>query len=90
MNTLLTKLIEFADRHARIINVLSIVWLVISIASWMPFLPIPEIPYVTDRNFWVSSAIWNTLWWGFAYPVIAKHRQKLNTLSQTAKSEDEQ
>jgi len=92
MDAALTKLIELADRHERAIDVLSVAWFIISCATWMPFLPIPEIPYVTDRNFWVSSAIWNTLWWGFAHPVIDNHRKKMEadkpeSLSQETQSD---
>ena len=82
MDAVLTKLIEFADRHERIIDVLSTAWFVISCASWMPFLPIPEIPYVTDKNFWVASGIWNVAWWGFAHPIINSHREKMAKLEQ--------
>lgn len=82
MDGILTKLIEFADRHERAIDIFSVVWFVISCASWMPFFPIPEIPYVTDRNFWVSSGVWNVFWWGFAHPIISNHREKLDAATK--------
>ena len=78
MDSTLTRIIEFGDRHQRIITIVSGIWLVISTATWMPFWPLPDIPYVTDRNFWVSSAIWNTVWWGMANPALYAHRKKMD------------
>ena len=88
MDDILTKVIDFADRHERAIDILSVAWFVISCASWLPILPIPEIPYVTDRNFWVTSGIWNAVWWGFAHPMINNHRKKLKAQREQNQIED--
>ena len=70
------------------IDIFSVTWFVISCASWLPILPIPEIPYVTDRNFWVTSGIWNAVWWGFAHPMINNHRKKLKAQREQNQIED--
>ena len=77
MDRFLTWVIEFADRNQRTIDILSGAWLVFSLASWIPFIPIPEIPYVTDDNFWIASTVWNVVWWSFAHPQISAHRSKM-------------
>ena len=89
MGAFLNKVVEFADRHARTINVISIAWFIISCASWIPFMGIPEIPYITDRNFWISSAVWNFAWWGFAFPIITEHRKKMKAAAKQDALADE-
>jgi hypothetical protein len=89
MDAILTKIIQFADRNERAIDVASVAWLGISAATWMPFLPIPEIPYVTDQNFWISSAVWNVAWWGFAHPMLENHRKKLEAEQEQAQAGDD-
>jgi len=77
LDTLLTKALELGDRCKKPISWAGAVWLFISAASWVPWMPIPEIPYVTDSNSWVLSGAWNAIWWGLAYPALDKHRAKL-------------
>ena len=88
MDALLTRIVEFADRHERAIDVASVIWLGISAATWMPFLPIPDIPYITDEYFWVSSAVWNAGWWGFALPMLEGHRKKLESQGTSEQESD--
>jgi len=83
MNAILDPAIRFAERHERPITIAGGIWFAISCASWIPFLPIPDIPYVTDRNSWMLSGAWNALWWGFAHPMLEKRRAEL-----TAQEED--
>lgn len=76
-NSALTKIVRFADRHEKKIAIISGVWLAISIAAWIPQIPIPDVPYITGRDSWLSSAAWNVVWWSFAYPALAKRRAEM-------------
>lgn len=78
MEPVLTSAIRFGERHERTIAVLGGIWFVISCASWIPFIPIPRVPYLTDEYSWVFSAAWNGLWWGFAHPLLEKHRAAMD------------
>ncbi len=86
MNALLTKAIHFGDRYELEIAILGGAWFVISCASWIPFVPIPKIPYLTDENSWVFSGAWNTIWWGFVHPALEKHRKELEADDTAAAS----
>ena len=77
MNTILDAAIRFGERHERPIAIAGGAWFVISCASWVPFIPIPEIPYLTDRNSWVFSGAWNGIWWGAIHPVLESRRKQL-------------
>ena len=77
MNAILDPAIRFGERYEREIILISGAWFVISCASWIPFLPIPKIPYVTDTNSWMLSGAWNGIWWGFAHPALEKRRDEL-------------
>lgn len=82
MNALLTAAIRFGDRYERPIAVLGGIWFVISCASVIHFVPIPEVPYLTDDRSWVLSGAWNGIWWGFVHPLLERHREKLQALER--------
>lgn len=77
LNPMLDRAIRFGERHERAIALLSGIWFVISCASWIPQVPVPEVPYVTDRDSWMLSGAWNAVWWGFAHPALDKRRKQL-------------
>ena len=79
---LLTRIVHFGERHERPIVILGWVWLGISTLAWMPWAPIPEIPYVTDRHSWVLSGAYNMLWWGFAHPALEQKREEMRAARQ--------
>ena len=81
-DAILTWVIEKGERHERVIIVASGIWFVISCASWIPQLPVPEIPYLTDRNSWVFSGAWNAIWWGMMHPLLEKRREALGKIEQ--------
>ena len=85
----MSNAIAFGDRHEKPIAWAGAIWLGISTASWIPWMPIPDIPYVTDTNSWVLSGAWNTIWWGFVHPALEKHRGKMAKLSCESHSETE-
>jgi hypothetical protein len=74
MNRVLDQAIDFGDRHRKAIDIAGGVWLAFTSAAYIPFLPIPTIPYVTDSNSWMLAAIWNGGWWGFAHPALQRRR----------------
>ena len=78
MNAIWDAAIGFGERHRRAISIVSAIWFAFSCATWIPFLPIPEIPYVTDRNFWMLSGAWNAIWWGFAQPAMERRRKQIS------------
>jgi len=80
----LTRIVRFAAKHDRALAIASGAWFVLSCAVWIPQLPIPEIPYVTDRNSWMLSGPWNALWWGFAYPALEKKRKEIEAAEQSS------
>ena len=80
LNTSLDKAIAFVDRYEREIAIIAGAWFVISCASWIPWIPIPEVPYVTDRNSWMLSGGWNAVWWGFVHPMLEKRREELHAI----------
>ena len=80
MNRILTAAIRFGERYERPIAIIGGAWFVISCASYMPFVLVPEIPYVTDRNSWVLSGAWNAGWWGFVHPMLERHRAEMAEL----------
>lgn len=88
MERLLTSIIRFGDRHERTITIIAGAWFVISCASWIPFLPIPKIPYLTDNNSWMLSGAWNAIWWGGVHPLLENHRKRLDTLEPPADPTD--
>ena len=69
-----TRAARFADEHEREITIVSGIWFAISCASYIPFIPIPDVPYITDKNAWMFSGGWNAVWWGFIHPAIDKRR----------------
>lgn len=77
MNAILDAAIGFGERHEREIVIASSIWFVISCASWIPFVPIPKIPYLTDTNSWMLSGGWNAVWWGFVHPTLERRRVTL-------------
>lgn len=77
LDPILTAAIRFGERHERTITILGGAWFVISCASWIPQLGVPEVPYLTDRNSWMFSGAWNGIWWGAVHPALEKHREKL-------------
>ena len=83
MNALLDKAIDFGERHERPIAIAAGIWFAISCASWIPQLPVPEIPYLTDRNSWMLSGAWNAVWWGGVHPLLEKRREELGKATQS-------
>jgi len=77
IKTVLTKVVEFGEAYEREITIASGAWFCISCASWVPFMMIPQIPYITDTDSWMLSGAWNTLWWGFAHPMVEKRREEM-------------
>ena len=77
IDAILTRIVLFAMRHERAVTIASTAWFVISCASWIPQIPIPEIPYLTDRNSWMVSGPWNAVWWGFVHPALDTKRKQL-------------
>ena len=77
LEQIMTKAIEFGERYEKPITWAGGAWFAISCASWIPWMPIPDIPYVTDSNSWVLSGAWNAIWWGFVHPALDKHRAKM-------------
>ena len=73
----LTEAVEFGERHERRIAIAGAVWLAISCASWIPQIPIPDLPYITNKNSWMLSGGWNSVWWGFVHPALEKRRQEM-------------
>ena len=73
----LAKVIRFGERYERPIAIAGGAWFVISCASWIPWIPIPSIPYLTDSNSWVFSGAWNAVWWGLVHPVLEKRRETM-------------
>ncbi|MEP3422309.1 MAG: hypothetical protein ABJN35_11285 [Erythrobacter sp.] len=73
----LSSAIHFADRHERRIALVGAIWFVISIAAWMPQIPIPKVPYITDRDSWIASAVWNTAWWAILHPMLDRRRTEM-------------
>ncbi len=79
MNAILDAAIGFGQRYERAIAIIGGAWFVISCASWIPLLPVPEIPYLTDRNSWMFSGAWNGVWWGLVHPLLDKRRKQLTS-----------
>ena len=82
LNPILTKAVEFGDRHERPITIAAGVWFAISCASWIPWMPIPDIPYLTDSKSWMLSGAWNAGWWGFVHPMLEKRREEMRAAEQ--------
>ena len=73
----LSKAIALADRLHRPIAIAGAIWLFISCASYIDFMMIPKVPYLTDDKSWMFAAAWNTVWWGMAYPLLDKRREEI-------------
>ncbi len=82
IRTALTNILRLGDAYQRPIAILGSVWLFISCASYIDFLMIPAIPYLTDDRSWMFAAAWNTVWWSAAYPVLDNHRKKLRAQNE--------
>lgn len=85
MNRMLDKVIDFGDRYRKPIDIAGGAWLAFTSAAYIPFLPIPTIPYVTDSNSWMLAAIWNGGWWGFAHPALQRRREAREAEDKAAK-----
>ncbi|BDI60044.1 hypothetical protein [Qipengyuania nanhaisediminis] len=88
VNTLLDRMIAFGERHERLIAGIGWAWLGIASLSWIPQVPIPEVPYITDRNSWVLAGAWNFGWWGFVHPALGKRRKQLEAEAEQEREED--
>ena len=77
----LIKTVEIGERYSAAISVISGIWFWLTIAVYAGWLPLPDIPYPTDQNAWVPSAIWNAVWWGVACPSIDKRRAEMRAAS---------
>ena len=83
----LTKAIKLGESYEREIAIASGAWFCISCASWVPFLPIPSIPYLTDSNSWVFSGAWNAIWWGLVHPALEKRREEMRQETEVSSQE---
>ena len=77
MDRLLNAIAAFAIRYEKPLSYIALAWFVVSCAATARFLPVPEIPYVTDRNSWMVAGPWNAIWWGFLRPAILKRKAAL-------------
>ncbi|WP_284124185.1 hypothetical protein [Parerythrobacter aestuarii] len=77
-NALVDPLARFALRHEKLLSALAIGWFVLTCAAYARFIPVPDIPYVTDRNSWMLSGPWNAIWWGFLRPAILRRKDALS------------
>ncbi|MEM9311851.1 MAG: hypothetical protein AAGA34_10425 [Pseudomonadota bacterium] len=83
MKAILTHAIALGEKYERPIALAGGVWLFISCASWIPFIPIPKIPYLTDSQSWVFAGAWNAVWWGLVYPLIDQRRKEMAAEADT-------
>ena len=77
IKAVLKKAIELGAAYERPIAIASGLWFAISCASYIPFMMIPKIPYLTDSNSWMTSGAWNAVWWGFVHPMLEKRREEM-------------
>ena len=74
IDTLIDRADALAARWNTALSVLSIAWFIASCADYAGFIAMPiELPLPGWLGI-LPAAVWNALWWGFAYPRIASRR----------------
>jgi len=72
----------FAERFRVPLAAFSVAWFALSCAEYAGFVDVP-VPALVPLPGWLAilpAAIWNALWWGFAYPRVEARRKQRNTL----------
>jgi hypothetical protein len=72
----------FAERFRVPLAILSIAWFAASCAEYAGFVDLP-IPVLLPLSGWLAilpAAMWNAVWWGFAYPRIEARGKQRNIL----------
>lgn len=81
MDDLIDRWDAFADRFGVLLAALSIAWFAASCAEYAGFVDVP-VPVLLPLPGWLAilpAALWNAIWWGFAYPrITARRAERMN------------
>lgn len=86
---MIDDLIDRADalfgRWHVLLTVLSAAWFAATCAEYAGFIDLP-IPALVSLPGWAAvlpAAIWNAIWWGFAYPRIEARRAERTNMENS-------
>ena len=85
LDAIFDPIARFAVRYEKPLTYIGIAWFALSCAAMARFIPLPDIPYITDRNAWMFSGPWNALWWGFLRPQTLKRKEALQSAEAPAR-----
>ncbi|MCM0001242.1 MAG: hypothetical protein NBV68_17865 [Erythrobacter sp.] len=81
---MIDDLIDRADaistRWQTVLSVVSTAWFAATCADYAGFLNLPKLGILSGWSAILVAALWNAVWWGFAYPRIEARRKERNTL----------
>lgn len=80
IDDLIDRADAFFGRWQLVLSVLSVAWFVLICADFAGFV---DLPVVLPLSGWLAilpAALWNAVWWGFAYPRIETRRAERNSM----------
>lgn len=80
IDVLIDRMDAVSARWNVVLAVVTVAWFIASCADYAGFI---DLPVILPLSGWVGllpAALWNAVWWSFAYPRIEARRAKRNSM----------